>query len=142
VTEVRRARDRAEVQAALAVRWDVFVCEQSVRPADERDGRDDEAVHLVAVEDGTVVATCRLLDEGGTVRLGRLAVARAARRRGLGERLLEAAEAHARTAGARRIALAAQTDAAGLYERAGYVAYGERFMDAGIEHVMMEKRVA
>jgi ElaA protein len=140
--EIRLARDDAERAAALALRHDVFVVEQHVPLADEVDGRDAEALHLVAVDRDEVVGTCRLLAAGETVKLGRMAVARAARRRGIASRLLQESEARARALGARRIALSAQTDALALYERAGYESYGERFMDAGIEHLMMEKRLA
>ena len=41
-----------------------------------------------------------------------------------------------------RQALAAQLSAKVLYERAGYDAYGDVFLDAGIEHVMMAKALA
>jgi predicted GNAT family N-acyltransferase len=138
MTEVREARDAAERDAALAIRHAVFVVEQHVPVALEVDGHDDHAVHLVAVRDGTVVATCRLLQHDGTVHLGRLAVAAAARRQGVAQRLLQAAEAWARAHGARRLALSAQTYAAGLYAAAGYAAVGETFTEAGIEHIDME----
>jgi predicted GNAT family N-acyltransferase len=142
VIDVRPARDAGEVRAALALRHDVFVVEQQVPLDEEIDAHDDDALHLVAVDaDGTVVATCRLVAEGATVKLGRMAVAPEARRRGIASRLLAAAEAQAVADGAQRIALAAQTGALGLYERAGYAAYGERFLDAGIDHLMMEKRL-
>jgi predicted GNAT family N-acyltransferase len=35
--------------------------------------------------------------------------------------------------------LAAQLSAQTLYDRAGYGAYGDVFLDAGIDHVMMSK---
>jgi predicted GNAT family N-acyltransferase len=139
VTEVRRARDASEVDAALALREQVFCGEQGVSLADELDGRDDEAVHLVAIEDGAVIGTCRLLLEGATVKLGRMAVAPAARGRGLARALLAEADAQSKAMGAERIALAAQLTAQGIYGRAGYEPYGEVFLDAGIEHVMMAK---
>jgi predicted GNAT family N-acyltransferase len=143
MTEVRPARDADEVRAALALRHEVFVVEQGVPLPEEIDEHDEtDALHLVAVDgEGCVVATCRLVAEGETVKLGRVAVAAAARRRGIASRLLAEGEARAATLGARRIALAAQTDALPLYERAGYAAYGARFMDAGIEHLMMEKHL-
>ena len=142
MTEVRPARDADEVRAALALRHEVFVVEQGVPLEEEIDEHDEtDALHLVAVDDGRVVATCRLVAEGDTMRLGRVAVAPAARRRGIASRLLAEGEARAGDLGAERIALAAQTDALPLYERAGYAPYGERFIDAGIEHQMMEKRV-
>jgi predicted GNAT family N-acyltransferase len=60
--EVRRARDRLELDAALALREEVFVIEQGVTPEGDRDGRDDEAIQLVACdEEGAVVGTCRVL---------------------------------------------------------------------------------
>jgi ElaA protein len=137
--EVRPARDETEVAAALALREEVFCSEQGVSLADELDGLDDEALHIVALENGATVGTCRLVTEGTTVKLGRMAVARQARGRGLAGALLAEADARARDLGAKRIALAAQLGAQSIYERAGYVPYGDVFLDAGIEHVMMEK---
>jgi predicted GNAT family N-acyltransferase len=144
MTDVRPARDADEVRAALALRHEVFVVEQGVPLAEEIDEHDEtDALHLVAVEDdGRVVATARLVAEGETVKLGRVAVAASARRRGIASRLLAEGEARARELRARRIALAAQTDAMALYARAGYAPYGGRFLDAGIEHQMMEKHLA
>jgi predicted GNAT family N-acyltransferase len=139
--EVRPTRDDTEVAAALALREEVFCGEQGVSLAEERDGRDAEALHLVVVDDAAVVATCRLLLEGTTVKLGRLAVARSRRGLGLARMLLTEADARARALGADRIALAAQLSAQPLYERAGYAAFGDVFLDAGIEHVMMDKRL-
>jgi predicted GNAT family N-acyltransferase len=141
MTEVRPARDGEEVRAALALRHEVFVVEQRVPLEEEVDRHDETALHLGGVDRDCVVATCRLVAEGRTVKLGRMAVATAARRRGLASALLAEAETRARALGAARIALAAQTGALALYERAGYTAYGERFLDAGIEHLMMEKRL-
>jgi predicted GNAT family N-acyltransferase len=139
VTEVRPARDQAEVDAALALRHDVFCIEQGVSLDEERDGRDGEALHLVVVDDGEVVGTCRLLPAGSEVKLGRMAVTPTYRGRGLAAELLVEADARARELHAQRIALAAQLTARALYERAGYAPYGDVFLDAGIEHVMMGK---
>lgn len=141
--EIRAARDAAEVGAALAVRRSVFIDEQGVSEAEEVDGRDAGALHLVAVEpDGAVVATCRLLAAGEKIKVGRVAVLPRARRRGLALALLRAADAHAAALGGERLVLAAQTYAMGLYEQAGYAPFGDPFLDAGIEHVWMEKRLA
>ena len=139
MTEVRPARDQTEVDAALALRYEVFCVEQGVSLAEERDGRDDEALHLVVVDDGDVVGTCRLLLVGSEVKLGRMAVAPAHRGRGLAAELLVEADARARELHAQRIVLAAQLTAQALYQRAGYAPYGDVFLDAGIEHVMMGK---
>ena len=140
--EVRPAANQHEVTAALALRHLVFVVEQGVPPALEIDGRDGDAEHLVAVEGGAVVATCRLLHSDGATHLARVAVAGAARRQGIASALVAEAERAAVRAGSQRVVLHAQTDALSLYERAGYTARGERFLDAGIEHQTMEKELA
>jgi predicted GNAT family N-acyltransferase len=137
---VRRPRDEEELAAALALRIEVFCGEQGVAFDGDRDGLDDAAVHLVAVEDDAVIGTCRLLIEpGATARFGRLCVRASARGTGVGALLLAEAEREARTGGARRIGMHAQTDALSLYRRAGFRPYGERFDEEGIEHLGMEK---
>jgi cystathionine beta-lyase len=140
--QVRRARDQHELAKALRLRHDVFCIEQGVPEREELDGRDYEGIHLVAVENGDVVATCRLLVVGKTVQFSRLAVVGSARRRGIATSMLEAADAETRAAGARRLVLHAQTYARTLYERAGYVPRGHAFREAGIEHIAMEKELA
>jgi predicted GNAT family N-acyltransferase len=133
--EIRRPRDEHELAAALALREEAFA---GVRLDD---GRDAEALQLVAVED-EVLGTCRMLIQpGGTAKFGRLCVRTRARGRGIATALLLAAEAEARAAGAARIGMLAQAGALGLYERAGYSPYGERFDEQGIEHLGMEKHL-
>ncbi len=140
--EVRPALDEHEARAAIALRHAVFVDEQGVGVREEDDGRDGEAVHLVALHDGVVVGTCRLLADGEVVKLGRLAVAAPQRRRGIAGRLLIEGERWAREHGAARIILHAQTYTRSLYAAAGYRAVGAAFMEAGIEHVRMERSLA
>ncbi|HET9102325.1 MAG TPA: GNAT family N-acetyltransferase [Solirubrobacteraceae bacterium] len=137
--EVRRARPETEMEAILAIRHEVFCVEQGVPEREELDGRDDESLHLVAVSDGEVLATCRLLFVGNTVQFSRLAVRESARRRGIASSLLALADDEARRAGARRLVLHAQTYARSLYEASGYEPRGRVFMEAGIEHIAMEK---
>ena len=139
--EVREARDD-ERAALLALRHQVFVSEQGVPLDLEIDEHDETATHIVAVDDGVLVGTCRVLQAGELAKFGRLVVARDARGRGIGAALLQEAERHARAMGCDRMVLAAQTSAMGLYERAGYAARGGVFLDAGIEHVTMEKALA
>lgn len=140
---VRRTRGEADTERAIALRTAVFVEEQGVSREDEIDGRDAEALHLLAVTgSGEAVGTCRLLADGEKVKLGRMAVAREHRGTGIAGLLLEAADREARALGGRRIVLGAQLPAIGVYERAGYVAHGDVFLDAGIEHRWMEKRLA
>lgn len=139
VYEIRRARTREELAAALALRHDVFCVEQGVPERDELDGRDHEGIHLVAVRDGELLATCRIVLVGSTAQFSRLAVRRSARRQGIATALLALADEESRRGGARRIVLHAQTYARDLYEQAGYRPRGRVFWEAGIEHIAMEK---
>jgi len=140
--EARRARDDREVQAALELRERVFCGEQGVAPSADRDGRDPDALHVVATDDERLLGTCRLLIEDGVARLGRLAVEPGARRRGVAGAILAEAHALAAANGARTVRLHAQVDARALYEAAGYAATGGPFMEEGIPHLPMERPLA
>jgi predicted GNAT family N-acyltransferase len=140
--EVREARTDDEVTAALALRSRVFCDEQGVSFEADQDGRDPEATHIVAVDEGAVIGTCRLLFRGQVARLGRLAVEPERRGDGIAAEILREADRIAVDAGVDAIALHAQTYAQSLYENAGYREYGPTFVEEGIEHVAMEKRLA
>ncbi len=137
--EVREVRNDDELAAALTLRERVFCEEQGVSADADRDGRDDEATHIVAVEGKRVIGTCRLLFRGGVARLGRLAVEPERRGDGVAGAILREADAVARRAGAEAISLHAQTYARQLYLRDGYLERGATFVEEGIEHVSMEK---
>jgi predicted GNAT family N-acyltransferase len=137
---VRTARDAAEVQAAMDLRIRVFCGEQGVDPEEEMDDLDEEATQIVGLDESGVIATCRLrYPEPGISKLERMAVEARLRKHGVGGRLLAGAEEEARAAGARLMALHAQRRAEAFYASNGYVAEGETFMDAGIEHIRMSK---
>jgi predicted GNAT family N-acyltransferase len=140
--QVRLARGADEVAAALRLREQVFSVEQGVRADADRDGRDPEATHVVAVNGHEVIGTCRLVFDGPVARLGRMAVERSWRGRGVGAALLDHAERCSREVGARRIDLHAQTPAISLYARCGFVERGEPFVEEGIPHVSMDKSLA
>ena len=139
---MRQAGTQAEIDVAMELRRVVFCQEQGVSLEAERDGRDHEALHLVVFDRQSLVGTCRLLLDGDAARLGRMAVSPDRRGAGIGGALLGEADRAAASAGSRLILLHAQTYARGVYDRAGYEVRGEPFMEEGIEHVTMVKRVA
>lgn len=125
-----------------ALRRTVFIEEQNVSEADEMDGLDAEAIHLIATCDGKPAGTARLLIRGETGKIGRVAVLREHRSTGLGAAIMRQAEAALRSRpGVTRLYLSAQTHALPFYEKLGYVAYGPEYDDAGIPHRDMEKRL-
>jgi len=137
VVTIRRARP-AERAAAFAVRARVFIREQHVPPALEWDEFDRAALHWIAVAGGRVIGTVRLVLLPRRVgRLGRLAVDRGWRGRGVGRRLVLCVHRAARRRGLRRVELWSQTTALSFYEGLGYRAFGPVFDDAGIPHRKM-----
>lgn len=118
-----------------AIRRMVFVDEQKVPEALEWDGLDPECVHvLAAAASGMPIGTGRLLPDG---HIGRMAVLKDWRGRGVGGALLAALIEAAREAGHARAQLNAQVHALGFYARYGFVAEGPVFDDAGIPHRAM-----
>ncbi|HSD41021.1 MAG TPA: GNAT family N-acetyltransferase [Burkholderiales bacterium] len=128
----------ARTEAQL-IREAVFVAEQGVPPEIELDDWDERSEHAVAYDvAGRPVGTGRLLPDG---HIGRMAVLRESRGKGVGGRLLEALIARARVRGMQRVALNAQTHAAPFYARFGFVVAGEEFMEAGIPHLAMAREL-
>ncbi|MEM7296325.1 MAG: GNAT family N-acetyltransferase [Pseudomonadota bacterium] len=127
-----------DIEACLALRRTVFIEEQNVPEEIEMDDRDGEAIHLLARRQGAPIGTARVLAYGSTIKIGRVCVLAAHRGGGIGVALIEACHAEGRQAGATRAILSAQLPALSFYERLGYRAYGEVFVDAGIDHCMME----
>jgi predicted GNAT family N-acyltransferase len=99
-------------------------------------------MHIVAVDAGRVVGTCRLLFRGRVARLGRLAVDPERRGEGIAAAILVEADNAALAQDAEAISLHAQTYTLELYLDAGYEKRGPAFTEEGIEHVAMEKRLA
>jgi predicted GNAT family N-acyltransferase len=127
--------------AVYAVRHQVFVVEQAVPPALERDEFDAVAIHLVALRDDVVIGTLRLVVSGSDAKIGRMAVLAAERGSGVGSRLMDHAHAVARSMDVKEITLHAQLSAKPFYARLGYRAEGEEFEEAGIAHVGMCKTI-
>lgn len=119
------------------LRQQVFVVEQDC-PYPDLDGRDLEPAtrHVVLLEDGSVIGTLRVLDDGDRARIGRVVVAATARGRGLAARLMDEAMA---VCGDRAVRLDAQTGLTGFYEGYGFEVTGPEFDEDGVMHVPMER---
>ncbi len=122
------------LEAALAIRRIVFIEEQGVSFEDEVDGKDPEAIHLLAGVDGLPVGTARLLLSGEVGKIGRVAVLKGFRGRGIGRNLIRFAIDELASRGAARVMLGAQTHALRFYETLGFQPFGPEFIDAGIPH--------
>lgn len=129
-----------DIAICLSLRRTVFIDEQGVSEADEIDGLDQSAIHLLALDGDRPVGTARLLVKGETAKIGRVCVLAEARGTGLGAALILAAlEELRRQPGVTLAVLGSQSHATGFYEKLGFAAFGEEFLDAGIAHRHMRR---
>lgn len=132
---LRRVGWHAAGDLLRAVRKTVFVVEQSVPEQLEWDGLDEQCIHVLAeTAAGEAIGTGRLLPDG---HIGRMAVLKHWRGKGVGSAILEELIAAARERGFESAALNAQTHALGFYARLGFEVVGDEFMEAGIPHRTM-----
>jgi predicted GNAT family N-acyltransferase len=127
---VRSATWSEDSEALRSVRLPVFVDEQHVDPNEEFDAIDLQCRHILALDaTGRAVGTGRIDAHG---KIGRMAVLKEWRVRGVGREILRFAIEVARSRKLSRVYLHAQVSALGFYERSGFKAYGERFQEAGL----------
>ena len=122
------------------VRHDVFVVEQRVPEVLEWDAADAESIHALATDAaGAPIGCARLLADG---HIGRVAVVRDWRARGVGTALMLHLIDEARSRGDAQVIVNAQVAAMPFYERHGFVASGGVFEEAGIAHRVMTRPLA
>ena len=124
----------------IALRRAVFIEEQGIAEADEIDDLDDQAIHLLATEDGKPVGTARMLIDGDIGKIGRICVLPGQRGTGLGKALVQAGLDQLRAMPDVKTAkLGAQDHAIGFYAKLGFTPVGGLYDDAGIPHQDMIK---
>jgi len=137
IIEADRALHAADIRH---IRHTVFVLEQAIPASLEWDGLDARCIHALGLlEDGRAVATGRLQDDG---RIGRMAVLTDWRGQGIGRAILEYLLGLARHQEMSEVYLHAQAEAASFYNRTGFTDSGKSFMEAGILHIEMRRRLA
>jgi len=134
---VKQVSSRKELERAFAIRVRIFVKEQGVPAAIELDRDDERAVHFLVYVGKKAVGTARVVFRHGSAKIGRMAVLKGYRGRGLGKKLLKRAVGLARRQGARNIYLHAQVPVIGFYETMGFGCVGPVFNEAGIPHRKM-----
>jgi mutator protein MutT len=127
-------------EPAAAVRRAVFVDEMGVPEELDFDGTDADSRHLVVFVAGRPVGTGRIRPIES--RIGRVAVLREMRGRGLGREIVTRLTRETIRLGLREVCLHAQEQAVGFYEALGFGAEGERFFEAEIPHRFMRRALA
>jgi predicted GNAT family N-acyltransferase len=131
----------SDKQSELAsVRRAVFIEEQNVPERIEQDGKDSTYCHVLASDkEGKPIGTARM-DKNG--KIGRMAVLRDYRGRGIGRQMLQVIMDRGRSNGITHFHVSAQIGALEFYQKMGFEPYGGEFEEAGIKHVSMKIRVS
>ena len=140
---VRFASSAQDLDAGYALRREVFEAEQNIpRPLD-RDPFDYSADHVVAFDEtGRCVGTGRVVRvDARTCHIGRMAVAQGHRRHGVGALVLEALERMAAMRGLTEVVIHSQMSSETFFGHRGFVREGEPFLDQGVQHVLMRKKL-
>jgi predicted GNAT family N-acyltransferase len=134
---VKRVFSRKQLDKAFSIRLRVFVREQGVPVEIEMDGDDKRALHFLALKAGKTVGTARVVMHHKSAKVGRMAVLKTYRGKGVGTKLLKRAIATATRLGAQKIYLHAQVNVIGFYEALAFRCVGPVFTEAGIPHRKM-----
>ncbi|WP_338707338.1 GNAT family N-acetyltransferase [Paenibacillus amylolyticus] len=143
-TTIVEVNNQELLDACFAIRTAIFVEEQGVPAADEFDAYDTldaEARHILLYVDGVPAASSRLRIVEQVAKLERICVMLDYRKHGLGRVLIDKLEQMAIADGLEKAKLHAQVQASGFYERLGYAPASEVFMEDGIPHLLMTKKL-
>ena len=123
----------------LRIRRTVFIDEQGFAPETEPDAHDTQAIHLLVGEGEGFVGTARLFQyDGGTFKIGRIAVLKPMRGRGLGDLMMRMLIQKALDLGAQKIALGSQLPVVPFYKKYGFQEAGDTYSEDGVLHQGME----
>lgn len=123
----------------VQIRNTVFVDEQGF--SEEFDYIDDISIHFVIYDGNTAIGVCRIYDENNTgeYHVGRVAVRKEYRGKGIGKMLMDKAFEKIKELGGKCAVLSAQKQAQGFYESCGYKCTGKEYLDQGCPHVEMRR---
>lgn len=138
---VKVVKTEKELEDAFSVRRTVFIEEQNVPEEEEIDQFEEEAVHFVSYQEGVPIAAGRFRVVDGYGKVERICVLREARKTGSGKAIMGEIEDYARKNGLHKLKLNAQTHAIPFYAGLGYEVVSEEFLDAGIPHKTMIKKI-
>ena len=139
IMEIKKASTQKDFFGLVQLRTEVFVLEQKVDIQIEQDIKDFTAIHYIVWDNNEAVGCLRILDEEEYAVIGRVAVKKSRRKEKIGYALMRAIENDPFIKSKGKISLHAQRSAENFYIKCGYKIASEPYIEAGIEHVMMEK---
>ncbi|MDQ0198216.1 GNAT family N-acetyltransferase [Neobacillus ginsengisoli] len=138
---VKIVGNQQELEDAFSVRRTVFIEEQNVPAEEEIDHHEKEAAHFILYHGGLPIGAGRFRVVDGYGKVERICVVKEARKTGAGKEIMKAVENYACENGIHKLKLNAQTHAIPFYAGLGYEVVSEEFLDAGIPHKTMVKKM-
>lgn len=127
---------------AREIRLKVFVEEEGIDINLEIDGKDSDCYQIVFFCENKAAGTARFsINENNQLKIQRVAVLKDFRGQGVGQKMMEAIEKWGQENNFKEAALSAQKHALGFYEKLGYQKHGGEYLEAGIPHYDMTKKL-
>ena len=125
------------------IRTQVFILEQECPAIEEFDEYDNVAEHYLGYSGNAPAIICRVLFVGNDIaKIGRIATLKEFRGQGFATTLLNWVIAILReNDNVNEIQMSAQEHAIGLYEKLGFVAYGDSYIEDYLPHRMMSMKL-
>lgn len=136
---MKRVAYKTHAADIVAIRTEVFIREQNVPEALEMDGLDMDSMHVLAFDGDDAIGTGRILPKG---HIGRIAVIRRYRGQGIGGMITQELLEIAHDLNLPEVWLSSQFHAREFYQKMGFAEQGDRYEEAGIEHIKMTRRIA
>lgn len=135
--EIELVKSEEDLEEVREIREKVFVNEQGIPRSREKDGRDEEATHLIARLGEEPIGTARIRYVNNEAKLERISILKTYRKRGFGKKLVKKSIGYCEKKEVSKIFLHSQIYLQSFYEKIGFKPVGEPFLEAGVEHVKM-----
>lgn len=137
--QVKTAKTQADFFQIVRIRAEVFIREQQVDSAIEMDTKDDDAIHCLATFNNEPAGCLRILPQENELIVGRVAVLKKYRRNSIGKAMMQYVESLPIAKEKGKITVHAQLTARDFYLSCGFTQISDIYLEAGIQHVSMEK---
>ena len=121
------------------LRTEAFINDRGVKEEEEFDGKDSSLLHFCIYDEEKLLACLRAEKKEDFIHIGRVVVSKESRKNGYGRKLLEYLLSYAKDNGFKFVELSAVKTAQGFYEKVGFSAEGDYYLETGVEHIYMKK---
>ncbi|WP_226659133.1 GNAT family N-acetyltransferase [Pseudalkalibacillus hwajinpoensis] len=138
-----RIETQEALEKAFSIRKDVFIDEQGTPEDEEYDEFDtlESAEHILVLDENKAVGTARWRIVEGEGKFERICILASHRKLGIGNLIVHKLEDLAYKTGITSVKLHGQVQAEGFYHKLGYETCSDVFMEDGIPHVLMRKKL-